>query len=194
MSKRSEIVTSNGRLYHLGFAPDEIADCVFLVGDPDRAYRVAQRFESTDYEIRNREFGTLTGTYRGIAMSAIGTGIGTDNVEIALIEMDAANGIDLENGLRRPEAQPIDLIRIGTSGGVQADVPAGTLCNAVYALGLDGTGMYYENPAADRVVVGIEREAQRLLDEASRSAERFGGHIPVYASKANTEVSAALTR
>ncbi len=195
MTKFSEIVvTAEGRLYHLGVAPGEIAGCIFLVGDPDRAYRVAQRFESIEHEVTNREYVTLTGAYRGVAMSVVGTGIGTDNVEIALIELDAAHTLDLESGLRRPGVRPLDIIRIGTSGGVQPDVAAGTLCNAEYALGLDSTGMYYDSPQLDHVVADLEKEATRLLKEASTSSPRFGGMLPVYASKAHPAVSAALIR
>jgi uridine phosphorylase len=195
MSNRSElVVTPEGRMYHLGIAPDEIASCVFLVGDPDRAYRVARRFDSVDHEARNREYVTITGLYRGIPMSVVGTGIGTDNVEIALIELDAARGIDPVSGLRRDDVRPLDIIRIGTSGGVQADIPAGTLCSAEYALGLDSTGLYYEAPMPDRVVAEIESEAARLLGEAAFGAARFGGNLPLYASRAHPEVSAALAR
>jgi uridine phosphorylase len=194
MIRRSEIVTRGGRLYHLGVAPHEIASRIFLVGDPARAYRVAERFESLDYEVMNREYVTLTGMHRGVSMSVVGTGIGTDNVEIALIELDAAYAFDLQGAVRRPDVRPLDIIRIGTSGGVQPDVPAGTLCIAEYALGLDSTGPYYESPPADAVVVAIEQEARRLLDEASGSAMRFGGHLPVYASKAHPTVSEGLVR
>jgi uridine phosphorylase len=195
MSNRSElVVTPEGRMYHLGITPDEIASCVFLVGDPDRAYRVARRFGSIDHEVRNREYVTISGLYRGIPMSVVGTGIGTDNVEIALIELDAANGIDPASGLRRTDVRPLDIIRIGTSGGVQADIPAGTLCSAEYALGLDSTGLYYEVPIPDRVVAEIESQAARLLGEAAFGAARFGDSLPVYASRAHPEVSAALER
>ncbi|MCP4303674.1 MAG: nucleoside phosphorylase [bacterium] len=194
MPNRSEIVvTDEGRLYHLGIAPHEIAGSIFLVGDPDRAYRVAQRFSSVDYEARNREYVTLTGEYHGVAMSVVGTGIGTDNVEIAMIELDAAHGMDLATGLRRPGTEPLDIIRIGTSGGLQPDVAAGTLCNAEYALGLDSTGLYYETPADDGIVGDIEDEAQRLLGEAVGSTMRFSRRLPVYATRANSQVSAALT-
>ena len=194
MSPPSEIITRDRRLYHLGITPTDVAEAIFLVGDPARAYRVAERFDSIDCEVKNREYVTITGFYNGISMSVVGTGIGTDNVEIAMIELDAALGIDLETGTRRPDAPMLDIIRIGTSGGVRPDIPAGTLCVAEYALGLDSTGHYYESPVADEVVQRIEDEARRLLDEASGAAARFGGRLPVYASKANPLVTALLTR
>lgn len=192
MTNRSEIVTHDGRLYHLGVAPDEVAGNVFLVGDPARTYQVAERFDSVDHEVKNREFITLTGTYQGVAMSVVGTGIGTDNVEIALVELDAAHGIDLETTIRRHDMPPLNLIRIGTSGGVQPDIAAGTLCIAAYAIGLDSTGPYYEVGAADSIVIELEQETRRLLDHESRTAARFGGRLPVYASKADPGVTQLL--
>lgn len=195
MTKRSEVVvTADGRMYHLGIRPEEIAECIFLVGDPDRAYRVAGRFESIDHEAKNREYVTLTGAYQGVPMSVVGTGIGTDNVEIALIELDAAHTMDPDSGVRRPGLEPLDIIRIGTSGGVQPDIPAGTICNAEYALGLDSTGMYYEVPISDSIVAEIEKEASRLLGQVAGGSERFGSTLPVYASKAHPDVSSALVR
>lgn len=194
MPRRSQIITHDGRLYHLGIAPDEIGRSVFLVGDPARAYKVAARFESIEHEVRNREYVTLTGKCRGVPMSVIGTGIGTDNVEIALIELHAAHTLDFDTGRPKDEIEPLEIIRIGTSGGVQPDVAAGTLCVAEYALGLDSTSVYYESPPADEVVVEIEHEAQRLLDEAVDSGSRFHGRIQVYASKAHSEVHEILKR
>jgi uridine phosphorylase len=194
MARLSEIVTRSGRLYHLGIAPQEIGRSIFLVGDPARAYKVAARFESIDHEVRHREYVTLSGKYRGLPMSAVGTGIGTDNVEIALIELHAAHALDLDSRLPKEAVAPLDIIRIGTSGGVQPEIAPGTLCVAEYALGLDSTGIYYASPPVDEVVVEIEREAHRLLDEAVDSESRFHGRIPAYASKAHPEVHAALRR
>ncbi|MCP4200805.1 MAG: nucleoside phosphorylase [bacterium] len=194
MSERSQIVTRDGRLYHLGVAPDEVGRSVFLVGDPARAYKVAARFDTIEHEVKNREFVTLSGKVRGLSMTVIGTGIGTDNVEIAMIELHAAHALDLETALPRAGGEALDIIRIGTSGGVQPDVAAGTLCVAEYALGLDSTGVFYESPPADVNVVEIEQEARRLLDEAVGSGSRFRGRLGVYASKANPEVHELLKR
>ncbi len=193
-TNRSEIVTHGGRLYHLGVAPGEVASSVFMVGDPARAYRVAARFESIEHEVKHREYVTLTGSCRGLPMSVIGTGIGTDNVEIALIELHACHALDLETGKPKTERQRLDVIRVGTSGGVQPDVPAGTLCIAEYALGLDSTGPYYEAPPADSTVVEIERQAGRLLAQAITPGSRFRDRIPCYASKADPLIHGALVR
>lgn len=193
----SEIVVADGRLYHLGIAPHEVAGRVFLVGDPARAFKVAAHFDSIDHEVRNREYVTLTGACRGLPMSVIGTGIGTDNVEIALVELHAAHALDLESGLPLEKRSvrgrpPLDIIRIGTSGGVQPDVAAGTLCVAEYALGLDSTGLFYESPPADSVVEAIEREAARMLAEGTLDGSRFRGRFVTYASKADPRVHELL--
>ncbi len=193
-TRPSEIVTHDGRLYHLGIAPGEVASSLFLVGDPARALRLAARFDRVDHEIRNREYVTLTGSYRGVPMSVVGTGIGTDNVEIALVELHACHALDLASGLPRGSSPRLDIIRVGTSGGVAPEVAAGTLCIAEYALGLDLTGPYYESAPADRVVVDIERAAAEALDEAVSPEARFRGRLPCYASKADPRVHELLVR
>lgn len=189
---RSEIISHGDRLYHLGVAPGEVAERIFLVGDPARASLVANRFDHIESEVGRREYVTITGTRAGVRLTVVGTGIGTDNVEIALIELDAALRTDLESGHRRADAPSIDLIRIGTSGGVQADIEEGTLCIAEYALGFDSTGPYYDVPAADSTVTAIEAEAARLLGSAIPGTSRFAGRLPVYASRAGPDVVAAL--
>ena len=140
MIDRSEIVVVNERLYHLGIKKEDIADNVFIVGDPARAIRVSKEFDTIECEISNREYLTFTGTYKGIPVSVIGTGIGTDNVEIALVEAFIAHEFDLKNSTRNSDCSPMTFIRLGTSGGVQSDISPGTLAIASYALGLDSTG------------------------------------------------------
>src|SRR3990172_530712 len=102
----SEIVVVDGRVYHLGLLASELAANLFIVGDPARAYTVAARFDRVDHEVKHREFVTLTGRHRGLPVSVMGTGIGPDNVEIALVEAWALVTLDLATGLRRPESGP----------------------------------------------------------------------------------------
>ena len=116
----SEIVVNNGTVLHLGLAPGQLAENVFLVGDPALAVRVSQRFDEIRCEVRNREYVTFTGTCQGVPMSVIGTGIGVDNVEIALVEAYAVHAFDFESSERRSDAVPLKFIRIGTSAGVQS--------------------------------------------------------------------------
>ena len=209
---KSEIVLSDQeRLYHLGVATDEIAPNLLLVGDPARADRVAAHFDRVDHLVTHREFRTLTGVCQGIPISVIGTGIGTDNVEIAVIEAWAALTLDLETLVRRDDAPKIRAIRVGTSGGAAPDLLPGSLCIAEYALGLDATGPYYEVPIPDaicrelenqahtellREVPGTSRKApeQRRRREVPGTSRRFRGSFAPYGSKASPEVVAALER
>lgn len=178
----SEVVFVDDRVYHLGLRASELAPRVFLVGDPARAYTVAGRFERVDHEVRHREFVTLTGLHRGRRVSVIGTGIGPDNVEIALVEAWALAD------------EPLTAIRIGTSGGLREDVPVGTLVVSSYAIGLDSTGLFYDAPPADETVVALEREARRAIDAGIRPGSRFAGALAPYASRATPSVVQALER
>ncbi|NNE65717.1 MAG: nucleoside phosphorylase [Pyrinomonadaceae bacterium] len=191
-SQASEIVALDGRVYHLGLTPDELAPNVFLVGDPARAAKVASYFDHVLYEVTNREFKTYTGIYRELPVSVIGTGIGADNVEIAFVEAFVLNEFDLETKYRKPGAVPMTMIRLGTSGGVQPDVAPGTLVVSDYAIGLDSTGPYYEVPAGDEKMVTIEKEARRLVNEGISVESRFRSFAAPYVSKASNEVIDAL--
>jgi len=189
---KSEIVIVNERLYHLGIKKGDLADNVFIVGDPARAVRVSQKFDTIDREISNREYLTFTGTYKGIDVSVIGTGIGTDNVEIALVEAYIAHEFDLKSSTRNSGCTPMTFIRLGTSGGVQPDIKPGTLAIASYALGLDSTGVYYEQAPEDGIIEKIESSAEKILTGAAANTSRFKGKIIPYASKASPEVTKAL--
>ena len=192
MINKSEIVIVNNKLYHLGIKKGEIAKNVFIVGDPARAIRVSKAFDSIDYEVSNREYLTFTGKYQGIPVSVIGTGIGTDNVEIALVEAFIAHEFDLKTGIREKNCEPMTIIRLGTSGGIQPDVIPGSLAISSYALGLDSTGIYYDQPTEDDTIKRIEKDSAEILNNAIDNSSRFKGKIFPYASKASTEVTNAL--
>ena len=192
MNKKSEIVIVNNKLYHLCIKKSDLAENIFIVGDPARAIRVSQEFDWIDCEISNREYLTLTGSYHGIPVSVIGTGIGTDNVEIALVEAYIAHEFDLKSAEKQQNCNPLTIIRLGTSGGVQSDVTPGSLAISSYALGLDSTGIYYEQSAEDKIVNKIEAEASKILNDAIDVKSRFKGKITPYASKASSEVTMAL--
>jgi len=192
LNKKSEIVIVDEKLYHLGIKKSDLAENIFIVGDPARAIRVSQEFDQIDCEISNREYLTFTGSYRGIPVSVIGTGIGTDNVEIALVEAYIAHEFDLKSAEKLQNCSPLTIIRLGTSGGVQPDVTPGSLAISSYALGLDSTGIYYEQSAEDKIVKKIETEASKILNSAIDKKSRFKGKITPYASKASSEVTMAL--
>lgn len=192
--KDSELIVVDGKIYHLGLRPDQIARQIFVVGDPARVDKVARHFYTIDHEAKNREYVTRTGTYEGMPVSVIATGIGTDNNEIALVESFGLNEFDLETRVRKGSAEPLTVIRIGTSGGPQADISPGTLAIGSYALGLDNTGLFYNTPLPDKTTRRIEDQAYSILTDATPDDRRFKGKIHPYASKASPEVVEALIR
>jgi len=136
MFDKSEIVIIDERLYHLGIKKGDLAQNIFIVGDPARAIRVSKEFDTVDREISNREYLTFTGTYKDIPISVIGTGIGTDNVEIALVEAFIEHEFNFESKTRNTNCEPMTLIRLGTSGGVQSNIAPGSKPLALMRLAL----------------------------------------------------------
>jgi uridine phosphorylase len=190
----SEIVVKDGKVLHLGLSKGQLAENVFLVGDPARAIRVSKRFDSVSCEVRNREYVTVTGSYLGMPVSVIGTGIGVDNVEIALVEAYAVHAFDFDTSEYQSGTRPLKFIRIGTSAGVQDDIEPGTMAISTYGLGLDNAGMFYDHPPADDIVTQIEKQAFRILVQATPAESRFREKIIPYASKASPDVVAALAK
>jgi uridine phosphorylase len=190
---KSEIVVSNGKAYHIGVAQHQMAPRIFQVGDPDRAYKVAKRFDCIHHECKNREFVTLTGKLDGKPVSVMGTGIGHDNVEIALLEAYTLLAFDLQSQTLKDDVPDVTVLRIGTSGGAQGDVDPGTLGITSYAIGLDTTGIYWDVPVPDETSAKLEKRAKTLLDEATAQGSRFQGWILPYAAKATPEIVALLS-
>lgn len=141
------ILTPEGAVYHLRLHPGEVAPKILLVGDPGRVEKVARRFSHREFTRSQREFYTITGTYAGERLTVISTGIGTDNIDITLSELDALFNLDFVH--RRPVAQvqPLKLLRLGTCGSMQPDLPLGSLVHSRYAIGGDGVMAYYRLPA-----------------------------------------------
>lgn len=135
-----------GKIYHLNIAAEDVADTVILVGDPDRVKFVGTFFDSVRFETQNREFCTLTGIYKGKELTVMSTGIGTDNIDIVLNELDAVVNIDFESRTEKTEQKSLDLIRIGTCGALHADIEPGAHIISKYAIGLDGMAHFYEMP------------------------------------------------
>ena len=192
--KPSELMIHGGVAYHIGARAEDLAPQLFLVGDPARARLVAERFDSTRVTKTHREYVTITGSYQGIPMTVMGTGMGTDNVEMGLVEAWSLLSFDAETRLRLPDAPQMTAIRIGTSGGVQADIDPGTLAIATHGLGLDTTGVFYEHVPDDPRVPAIETQARELIRAATPQGYRFRDAIWPYAAPANGDVIAALTK
>jgi uridine phosphorylase len=135
----------NGNVYHLGLGPEDVADTVILVGDPDRVALVAAHFDSVRFENRNREFHTVTGVFRGCELTVLSTGIGTDNIDIVVTELDAAVNIDLATRQEKSVKRSLRLVRIGTCGALQEHIEPGTRVISNYAIGLDGIAHFYDS-------------------------------------------------
>ena len=113
------IVNSDGSIFHLHLKPEQLADNIILVGDPGRVALVAAYFDEQECSVSSREFNTITGTYKGKRISVISTGIGTDNIDIVMNELDALANIDLVERVEKSEFRQLNIVRIGTSGGMQ---------------------------------------------------------------------------
>lgn len=142
--KTSELILNeDGSIYHLCLKPEDLAERVILVGDPGRVSKVSAYFDTIEVKKSNREFTTHTGTYSGVRMSVISTGIGTDNMDLVINELDALANIDLTTKQKREERKRLFLVRLGTSGGLQEDTSPGQFVISSHALGLDGLKYYY---------------------------------------------------
>jgi uridine phosphorylase len=145
MIKESELILNpDGSVYHLNLKPENIAKDIIFVGDQDRVDKITKHFESVEFTTQKREFKTSTGIYKGKRMSVISTGIGPDNIDIVLNELDALVNIDLETRTIKPTHTSLNIVRIGTSGSLQSDIPVDSFVLAKYGLGFDGMLHSYE--------------------------------------------------
>ena len=133
-------------MYILGLAPGDLAETIILVGDQNRVDMVGEFFDEITYSNQNREFCSITGTYKGSPISCVSTGIGTDNVDIVLTEIDAIFNIDLKNRIEKTEKVSLDFVRIGTCGALHPDIKPGSRIISKYAVGLDGVANFYQIP------------------------------------------------
>ncbi|NVK51570.1 MAG: nucleoside phosphorylase [Flavobacteriaceae bacterium] len=139
MIKESELILNqDGSVYHLNLQPEHIAKDIIFVGDQDRVDKITKHFDSIEFTTQKREFKTSTGIYKGKRMSVISTGIGPDNIDIVMNELDALVNIDLKNRTVNPIHTSLNIVRIGTSGSLQSDIPVDSFVLAKYGLGFDG--------------------------------------------------------
>ena len=137
------IINEDGSIFHLHIKPEQLADRVVLVGDPGRVNTVAAHFDTKECEIQSREFHTITGTYKGKRITCLSHGIGCDNLDIVMNELDALANIDFKERQDKPEHRTLTLVRIGTCGGLQPEAPLGTFIASVKSIGFDGLLNYY---------------------------------------------------
>ncbi|MDR0763507.1 MAG: nucleoside phosphorylase [Bacteroidales bacterium] len=133
----------DGSIYHLHLHPEQIADNIILVGDPGRVPVISAFFDRVDIKVQNREIVTHTGEYNGKRITVLSTGMGTDNIDIVINELDALVNVDLKTRTRKETHHTLNLVRLGTSGSLQADYEVNKFCASTYGLGLDGLLNYY---------------------------------------------------
>lgn len=137
------IINPDGSVYHLHLKPEQLANKIILVGDPGRVSLVASHFETTECEVASREFRTITGTYKGKRITVQSTGIGCDNIDIVVNEMDALANIDFTTRYEKEHLRQLTFVRIGTCGGLQPNTPVGTFVASAKSIGFDGLLNFY---------------------------------------------------
>jgi uridine phosphorylase len=186
MNKISEtdlIINPDGTIYHLNLLPEDIAETVITVGDPDRVSEVSKHFDIIELKKGKREFISHTGYLGSRRITVISTGIGTDNVDIVLNELDALVNIDFSSRMVKPELTSLNIIRIGTSGAVQQDIPLGSIIVSEYGIGLDSIMQYYLNQ--------ISAEEHMILDAFKTHFHHLKGISP-YISAADPDLIASI--
>lgn len=164
------IINEDGSVFHLHVKPGQTADKVILMGDPDRVPLCASHFENIECDIRSREFRTITGYYRGKRITALSTGIGCDNIDIVMNELDALANIDFEKRTEKEEKHSLEIVRIGTCGGLQPYTPTGTFICSMKSIGFDGLLNFY---------VGRNETCDLALEEAFK---KHTGWSPLHCS------------
>ena len=137
------IINDDGSIFHLHLLPEQLADVVILVGDPGRVALVAEHFEQIECRVQNREFNTVTGTYKGKRMTVLSTGIGIGYIDISVTELDALANIDFATRQEKAEKRQLTLVRLGTSGAIQPDIKVGEVVFSRTSIGFDGLLNYY---------------------------------------------------
>lgn len=181
----TELVLNNeGQVYHLGMSADQIADKIILVGDQNRVEMVASFFERIEHESQHREFVCKTGVYNGKRVTALSTGIGTDNIDIVINELDALANIDIETRIDKPNVTSLDIVRIGTCGILQAEIPVHSFILSSHALGLDNVAHFYEIN---------ETSEEKELNSAINAHIDLPNEIVTYLRKASPKMMEKLT-
>lgn len=138
------IINSDGSVFHLHVKPEQLSDKIIMMGDPDRVTLTASFFDSVECDIQSREFHTITGTYKGKRITALSHGIGPDNIDIVITELDALANVDFKTREVKREFKQLTMVRVGTSGGLQPHCPIGSYVVAAKSIGFDGVLNYYE--------------------------------------------------
>lgn len=159
----SELIISNGRIYHLDLAPDELTDIVITVGDPQRVEKVSKHFDHIEFKREKREFVTHGGVYKGKKISVISTGIGPDNIDIVLNELDALANIDFETRTKKENHRTLSLIRMGTSGSIDPSLKLGDTLVSAAAIGIDNLMYFYDYSPSD-IETDLSNFAEKVFE------------------------------
>ncbi len=168
------IINADGSAFHLHLRPEHLADKVILVGDQDRVNMVASFFDegSIECNVQSREFHTITGKYKGKRISCISTGIGTDNCDIVMNEIDALANIDFSTRIEKDVKRQLEIVRVGTCGGMQEDIPLGTFLVSQKSIGFDGVLAFYEG--RDRIAdLGFEEALVDFIHYPEKAARPY---------------------
>lgn len=173
------VLDANGAVYHLGLQPHQLATKVILVGDQDRVAKISRFFDHTESRVQHREFVSHTGTFQGKRLTVLSTGIGTDNIDICMAELDALVNINLAERAEKQEKTSLEIVRIGTCGMLQSDMPLHSFVLSTHALGLDNIAHFYP--------IDFSKEEQRLLTQINTQVHFPEGVVP-YLSAASLEM------
>lgn len=173
------VLDANGAVYHLGLHPEQLASKIILVGDQDRVAKISRFFDVIEHRVQHREFVSHTGLYKGKRLTVLSTGIGTDNIDICLQELDALVNIDLVNREEKQTKTSLEIVRIGTCGILQQHIPVHSFILSSHALGLDNVAHFYP--------IEFPPEEIELLNEIKQHI-RFPDQIMPYLSSADTEL------
>lgn len=165
------IINSDGSIFHLHLRPEDLADTVMLVGDPGRVNLVAKFFDTIEVDKSSREFHTITGLYKGKRISVVSTGIGCDNIDIVVTELDALKNVDFHTRMEKEVKTSMNILRLGTSGAIQPDIPLGSYVFSHYSVGFDALLNWY---------AGREEIADEVIEEAFlKHMEVWDRHLPI---------------
>ncbi|WP_446050873.1 nucleoside phosphorylase [Zobellia laminariae] len=153
LSPSELILNADKSIYHLNLLPEDLAETIITVGDPDRVSNVSKFFDTIELKKGKREFHTHTGTLNGKRISVVSTGIGTDNIDIVFNELDALVNIDFETRTIKSNRTVLDIVRIGTSGSIRADIPIDSFLMSEYAMGFDGLLHFYDSESVQELDV-----------------------------------------
>ena len=180
--KNSELILNpDGSVYHLNLKPENISDTIIFVGDQDRVEKITKHFDSVEFSTQKREFKTQTGFYKGKRITVISTGIGPDNIDIVLNELDALVNINLETRQPKSDLTSLKIVRIGTSGSLQADIPVDSFVISTHGLDINGMLHFYQideiiNPEIENTFIAHtnwdKNKARPIVIDNNKSLEK----------------------